>query len=275
MTLNYTITEKPLRYLFKREEDNIFLKGQLKNSLEAVLEVQLKLNPEGVQVFNLKMLNYKQSNNTGMYQWVNDLHFLRHHVEFTLDNDFQLGEIENLNNIQRLYSQNKPKLTVKNSSKRGAAGIMNEVEKILKNPQRFAHNLRFAHPYITLFSGVYGKELNMEKEAIGYRELPNFIHIKKVPIITYEKLGVSNENFQEVEVNGKLDKENFEQEKLTQFIQVIKNRPRVPTLLKLNYTERYKIGLDTNWPELAMCMSLAQVPGTLYQSERTMIKRID
>ena len=52
----------------------------------------------------------------------------------------------------------------------------------------------------------------------------------------------------------------FEQDKVTAIIRILKNRPRVPTLLELNYIERY---LLEEWPgrnKVCVCLWL-RFPG--------------
>lgn len=274
MVFDYTQTKDPIRYHYLREEEAIFMKGRVQNNVEALLEVEYKNNHDEQPIFSLKILNYKQSNAKGFYRWAGELHSLRNRIDFKLDENNRLGEIMNINTVRNRFTEIKPRLLVNNASQKEAAGMISGVEQLLRKPARFAHSLRFAHPYLSLFSGIYGKEITDDGAEQGYRELPNFIHLDKVPILTDEKLGKSGGKFQEVEVLGKLDKENFDQEKLTSFIRLLRNRPRVPSLLELNYTERYRIDLENHWPEQTLCTSLAMVPGTLYQNERTILKRI-
>ena len=58
----------------------------------------------------------------------------------------------------------------------------------------------------------------------------------------------------------------FEQDKVTAMIRILKNRPRVPTLLELNYIERY---LLEEWPgPNKVCVCLWLRSGTLYREEK-------
>jgi hypothetical protein len=56
-------------------------------------------------------------------------------------------------------------------------------------------------------------------------------------------------------------------------IKTLKNRPRVPTQVKLNYSERYLLD-DSYFPTQVMCLSLLQIPGTLYRHEKTIVKQL-
>ncbi|MNT66768.1 hypothetical protein D3C72_2048560 [compost metagenome] len=94
-----------------------------------------------------------------------------------------------------------------------------------------------------------------------------------IPINTVETLTELEDGKIQIEVQGTIDDEKFEQEKVTAMIRILKNRPRVPTQLQLGYIERYRLD-EWPWSEQSMCMSIAEIPGTLYREERNILKAI-
>ncbi|WP_343608455.1 hypothetical protein [Chryseobacterium oranimense] len=259
------------KYTFLREERYQFQGLRNENYIEAELKVTLSSIENDKPVFTVEMPLYKQSNKDGMYKWVGDLHELREKIVCTLDENGQLGKIINLTDIQNKWREIKPKIILKHRSEQYREIFIKGVEELLENGNRLAEALRFAMPYQLLFPGIHFKEFKKNQIINGYRELPNFIAAKSVPITTEERISELEDGRYQIDVKGSIDENNFEQDKVTAMIRILKNRPRVPTLLQLNYMERYLLE-EWPWSEQSMCMSLAQIPGTLYREEKNILK---
>jgi hypothetical protein len=259
------------KYTFLREERYQFQGLRNENYIEAELKVTLSSIENDKPVFTVEMPLYKQSNKDGMYKWVGDLHELREKIVCTLDENGQLGKIINLTDIQNKWSEIKPKIILKHRSEQYREIFIKGVEELLEDGNRLAEALRFAMPYQLLFPGIHFKEFKKNQIINGYRELPNFIAAKSVPITTEERISELEDGRYQIDVKGSIDENNFEQDKVTAMIRILKNRPRVPTLLQLNYMERYLLE-EWPWSEQSMCMSLAQIPGTLYREEKNILK---
>jgi len=263
------------KYYWLKEERNQFQGVQNENFVEAFLVVNKLKDYANRPCFSIAMPNYKQSNTDGMFMLVGSLHELRSKVVFTIDDEGKLDKVWNLQEIENKWLEVKNKLD-KNFLKRNphAEGILNQVEELITDRQRFSAALRYAAPYINLFPGIHRTNEAQDAEAvIGYRELPNFLAAPKVPVITNEKIVNRENNTIEIQATGSIDKENFEQDKLTAMIRILKNRPRVPAQLQLKYEERILLD-DMHWPLQNVCMSLAYVPGTLYREEKSIIKSL-
>ncbi|GEN70909.1 hypothetical protein [Chryseobacterium lathyri] len=258
-------------YTFLREERYQFQGLRNENYIEAELKVTLTSIENEKPVFTVEMPLYKQSNKDGMYKWVGDLHQLREKIVCTLNENGQLGKIINLTEVQNKWLEIKPKIILKHRSEQYREIFIKGVEELLEDGERLAEALRFAMPYQLLFPGIHFKEFKKNEIINGYRELPNFIATKSVPITTEETISELEDGRYQIDVKGSIDEDNFEQDKVTAMIRVLKNRPRVPTLLQLNYIERYLLE-EWPWSEQSMCMSLAQIPGTLYREEKNILK---
>ncbi|WP_223559678.1 hypothetical protein [Chryseobacterium lathyri] len=258
-------------YTFLREERYQFQGLRNENYIEAELKVTLSSIENEKPVFTVEMPLYKQSNKDGMYKWVGDLHQLREKIVCTLNENGQLGKIINLTEVQNKWLEIKPKIILKHRSEQYREIFIKGVEELLEDGERLAEALRFAMPYQLLFPGIHFKEFKKNEIINGYRELPNFIATKSVPITTEETISELEDGRYQIDVKGSIDEDNFEQDKVTAMIRVLKNRPRVPTLLQLNYIERYLLE-EWPWSEQSMCMSLAQIPGTLYREEKNILK---
>ena len=260
-------------YSFIREERYQFQGLHNENYIEAQLKVTLVSYDNNIPVFRVEMPFYKQSNKDGMYKWVGDLYELRENIICTLNEDGQLGNIQNLEDIQEKWKEIKPKVILKHRDEKYRDFFIKGVEELLQDGERLAHALRFTMPYQLLFPGIHFKEFKKNQITNGYRELPNFIATKNVPIITEEKISELENGKYQIDVKGSIDEKKFEQDKVTAMIRILKNRPHVPTLLELNYIERYLLE-EWPWSEQSMCMSLAQIPGTLYREEKNILKAI-
>ncbi|MGG5207409.1 hypothetical protein ACQWU4_00580 [Chryseobacterium sp. MIQD13] len=258
-------------YTFLREERYQFQGLRNENYIEAELKVTLTSVENEKPVFTVEMPLYKQSNKDGMYKWVGDLHQLREKIVCTLDENGQLGKIINLTEVQNKWREIKPKIILKHRSEKYREIFIKGVEELLEDGERLAEALRFAMPYQLLFPGIHFKEFKKNEIINGHRELPNFIATKNVPITTEERISELEDGRYQIDVKGSIDESNFQQDKVTAMIRILKNRPRVPTLLQLNYMERYLLE-EWPWSEQSMCMSLAQIPGTLYREEKNILK---
>ncbi|MDN5395372.1 MAG: hypothetical protein L0G39_14095 [Chryseobacterium sp.] len=261
------------KYTFLREERYQFQGLRNENFIEAELKVTLTSLDYEKPVFTVEMPFYKQSNKEGMYKWIGDLHQLREKIVCTLDENGQLGTIINLDDIRNQWKELKPKIILRHRNEHYREIFIKGVEELLEDGERLAQALRFAMPYQLLFPGIHFREFKKNEITKGYRELPNFIAAKSVPITTEERISKLEDGRYQIDVKGSIDENNFAQDKVTAMIRILKNRPRVPTLLQLNYIERYLLE-EWPWSEQSMCMSLAQIPGTLYREEKNILKAI-
>ena len=260
-------------YVFLREEKHQFQGLRNENNIEAKLNVKL-IKAEGESpIFEVRMTSYKQSNEEGLYKWVGDLHELREYLVFTLNKDGNLGEILNLEDVVEKWNQIKPKLKLRHRKEQYSEIFFSGIDELLTDSTKLADALRFAMPYALLFPGMHVKEFKKSETIAGYRELPNFLATKSIPIITEESIEELDNGKYQIEVKGRIDEEKFEQDKVTAMIRILKNRPRVPTTVELQYMERYLLE-EWPWSEQSMCMSLVQIPGTLYREEKNILKVI-
>lgn len=273
MKIDIDDTGKFRNYLFLREERYQFQGLRNENSIEAFLKVKLIKADGDNPVFEVRMKSYKQTNSEGLYKWVGDVHELREYLVFSLNKDGNLGEILNLVDVVEKWNQLKPKLKLRHRTEQYSEIFFKGIDELLTDATKLADALRFAMPYALLFPGMHVKEYKKSETIEGYRELPNFLATKSVPIITEESIEELEDGKYQIEVNGIIDEEKFEQDKVTAMIRILKNRPRVPTTVELQYTERYLLE-EWPWSEQSMCMSLCQIPGTLYREEKNILKVI-
>lgn len=265
------------KYHLIREEKNQFNGLENENSVEAIIEIEkLKSFENDNNLFRVSMTNYKQSNAEGMYKWVGMLHTLRKNLIISVDQNGMLDLVKNMNSVKEEWNKIKKIIDKEiNDYSKYNDVLISGVENLVNDPIYFSRNLKFSYPYLYLFPPIFNKSLFSDKKEIGYRILYHLLNIREIPIITQEylrKYDPINKQI-EIEVEGKIDKNNFEQYKLTELIQMLKNRPRVPTIANLNYLERYQFDLNYQLSQ-GMCMSLLTVPGSLYREEKTILKQI-
>jgi len=264
---------KTRKYAFLREERYRFQGLRNENHVEMGMTVDVLSVQQGLPVFKISMLRYKQSNAIGMYRWVGDLHEIRNELIFTLDENGRLGTMLNIEDIRKKWEKIKPELIRNHKTEPYKDIFMTGISELLEDPVQFASALRFAHPYLLLFPGIHHNDLKKQETLKGYRELPNFLATRNVPINTAETLTELSDGTYRIDVSGSIDEDRFEQDKVTAMIRILKNRPRVPTKLQLGYIERYHLD-EWPWSSQSMCMSIAEIPGTLYREERNILKAI-
>ena len=260
-------------FILLREERSQFQVLRNENFVEIHLKASAFKSENDTYRFSVEITSFKQSNAEGMFKWVGDLHELREKVVFSLDENGQLGKIHNLEDLQIKWKDLKPKIFLKHKDENYKNLLISGVEKLLQDDERLSETLRHSMPYILLFPGIQNKEFKKNEVVKGHRKIPNFIAAKNIPIITDEVLTETDEGKYEINVTGVIDEENFEQNKVTAMLRILKNRPRVPTMVELKYLERYLLD-DWPWSSQSMCMSLVQVPGSMYYEEKNILKMI-
>lgn len=270
-------TEDPIvssrNFILLREERSQFQGLRNENFVEIHLKASAYKGENDAYRFCVEITSFKQSNANGMFKWVGDLHELREKIVFSLDKNGQLGKIHNLEDIQMKWQDLKPKIYLRHKDEQYKGLLISGVEELLQDDERLASALRYSMPYQLLFPGIQNKEFKKNEVVKGYREIPNFIATKNIPIITDEVLSEREDGKYEINVTGKIDEEKFEQNKVTAMLRILKNRPRVPTIVELKYLERYLLE-DWPWSSQSMCMSLVQIPGSLYYEEKNILKMI-
>ncbi|MBL3549162.1 MULTISPECIES: hypothetical protein [Chryseobacterium] len=264
---------KKRRYSFLREERYRFQGLANENHVEMGIEVNLLSVSNGIPTFKINIFRYKQSNSEGAYRWVGDIHEIRNELICTLNENGQLGSILNIDDIRSKWQTIKPELMKSHKREEHKNIFITGISELLDDQEKFSASMRFAQPYLLLFPGIHNKMFKKDEPFKGYRELPNFLAAENVPIITKETLSELSDGKYQVEVKGEIDEEHFEQDKVTAMIRILKNRPRVPTKLELGYMERYRLD-EWPWSEQSMCMSIAEIPGTLYREEKNILKAI-
>lgn len=257
-------------YKLIREEKNQFQGFLNQNYTE--MDITIELLDEDLQKFRIKIENYKQSNDKGLFKWVGDLHFIRNNIECTIAGG-QLNEVYNLDKLKSLWQSERLSVISKHANEKYADIIINGIDEIMQEPKHFADTLKYASPYINIFPGIHGKDFKQGEKVEGYRELPNFLVTKTLPIITEEELFEAEDNTYEIRVTGKVDEKKYDLNQASSMVKILKNRPRVPSEVDLKYMERHLLN-EKHWPEQSLIMSVAHIPGTLYREEKTMLKAI-
>ena len=261
------------KFIFLREERYQLQGLRNENYIEAHLKVSCLIGESDQVRYMVEMPVYKQTNEDGMYKWVGDLHELRERIVFSLNENGQIGVIHNISEIQLKWDEIKSKVFLRHKNEKYRNMLIKGIEKVLSNDDQLAGALRFVMPYLLLFPGIHSREYKKNEPVSGYRELPNFIATKNIPIITEETVSETENGKYQIDVIGEIDETKFEQQKVTAMLRLLKNRPRVPTIVELKYMERYLLD-EWPWSSQSMCMSLAQIPGSLYREEKNILKMI-
>lgn len=276
VVLKYKKTGRKRRYVLLREEKNQFQGLRNQNSCETVLEVELlEEGEQWEQLFRISTLAHRQSNKEGFFKWVYDLQPLRKEVIAKTGQAGEMLGIENMAGIKNTWNSILGRLLSEHGKEKHAAGFIKSIEKLLNDKERLVQVFKYAPPYINFFPDIFNRELRYDRPVKGYTELQGFLGTKTVPIITegiLKEYDPVKETY-EVERSGTIDQEHFRQDRVTALIRLLKNRPRVPAQVKLNYSERYLFDA-AHWPLQALNMSLAYVPGTLYREEKTILKAV-
>lgn len=276
VTLKYKEVGHKQKYAVLREEKSQFQNLANENVINA--EVELKLLTEdndGFQKFQVSMLDYKQSNSKSLFKWVGNLHSLRNKVILNTGEFGEMSQVTNLKQIQNHWQSLKRQLPSKHKDEAHSVNFIKGINTVLQDNEVFTNTLKYTFPFNNFFPDIFNKEITKKEAVEGYTEIPNFIGAKVIPLLTKTKLKNFDEAKQtyEIEVEGVLDKENFDQEKLTALVKTLKNRLRVPTQIKVNYIERYLFDAN-HWPLQILNMYLIQVPGSIYREEKTILKAI-
>ncbi len=256
-------------YQFLKKEYSHLRALENKNTTKAIIQCQLQEDKNEEKIYHIKTTNYHQENTIGLFGWVNDLQVLKEDLYVTLTKEGLLKEVLNIGEIRSKWASIRKEIIEKHSSEKRSVDFAKLITKLLEDEQRFADSLRYVTPYISLFSG-FSQNTKQQK---CYREIPNFPVAKIIPIKAKATL-LSNQSqtpFTEVVANGEIDRDNFDQAKVTDFVRTVRDNLRARGEVQLRYTERYAFNAGV-LPEQAMCMSMVVIPGFLYRNEKTFLK---
>jgi len=259
------------QYKFLKTEYSHLRALENKNTTKAVMECRFLGEKNGKRQYYIKTTNYRQTNTQGMFGWVNDLQVLKENLHISITEDGLLDKTLNMEQIRSKWASIKNKTIKKHSSEKRSADFAKLITKLLEDEEKFTASLRYVTPYISLFSGF---SKNTQKEEC-YREIPNFMGAKIIPIKA-EAAPLATENssaLTEIIANGKIDKDNFNQAQVTDFVRTMRENLRARAEVQLRYTERYAFNGHA-LPTQAMCMSMVVIPGFLYRNEKSFLKAI-
>jgi len=271
--LNYKQTGNKKTYDIIREERSQFQKLNNENFIYAKSELELLEEDQSGQCFKITIPSYKQSNKNGMYKWVENLQPIRRNVVIKTGEFGEMNKVENLPFLRNKWNQLKYDIISKHKNEEHCKNFIKGIDNLFEDGDRFMKTLKFSFPYNNFFPDIFNKELIFGQCINGYTELPNFLGVKNIPIITKAKYcGFDVEKkIHKIDVEGEIDSENFDQETVTSLIKTLKNSLRIPTKVKINYIEKYFFD-ENHWPVQILNMVLIQIPGTLYREEKTILK---
>ena len=264
------------RYQMLREEHSALRGLETHNVSQAKIELELIRDKDGIQHFRFDMLEYTQSNQTGLYKWVNDLCSLRKNLVIETRGDGMIGCILNIDQVKKEWSRLKPILQKEHRAEESMLKMLNAMGMVMEDGYKLADVLRYTPPFINIFPPLLDKELREtpDPEYPGYREIENFVGVKSIPLLTSEcVLPEKQEDCKVVAVSGAIDRVVFEQHLVTDFVKTIRGKSEVRTEVELQYNEKYAIDW-LGWPKQCLQMYAIRIPGFLYRTENVMIKNL-
>jgi len=259
------------RFSFLKSDYSYLQALENTNKTQAVIHCQSLGIKDGRQHYHIYTPHYKQSNTKGIFGWVNDVQFLKSNLEVSLTPEGHLEKVLNTEEIKSKWHEQKKELARKHKREKYVKGFVRMIGDLLEDEPKFTASLRYVSPYILLFSG-FSKQTQQET---CYREISNFVGAKTIPIIAATEPFTPEDTpeITEIKVNGKIDQDNFEQEKVTAFVRTMRDNLRAKAEVQLRYSERYAFN-GTPLPIQAMCMSTVVIPGFLYREEESHLKAI-
>lgn len=266
-----TTTQLPqIRYKFLKTEYSHLRALENKNTTKAIIECQFLGKRNDNKEYQLKTTNYHQSNTDGLFGWVNDLQNIKANLRVSITKDGLLNKVLNMEEVRSKWATIKNTTIKKHSNEKGSADFAKLITKLLEDEKRFTASLRYVSPYISLFSGF---SKNTQKEDC-YREISNFLGVKTIPIkANAVPLDTEPSIGTEIIADGRIDKDNFNQAQVTDFVRTMRENLRAKAEVQLRYTERYAFK-EQELPTQAMCMSMVVIPGFLYRNEKSFLKEI-
>lgn len=264
------------RYQMLREEYSGIRGIEALNVSQAKIELELIRDKDGMQHFRFDMLEYTQSNQAGLYKWVNDLMPLRKHMIIETRGDGMIGCILNIDQVKKEWNRLRPLLEKEHRAEESILKMMDMMGTVMNDGYKLADVLRYTPPFINIFPPLLDKELKEtpDPESPGYREIENFVGVKTVPLLTEEYvLKEKQEDCKVVAITGNIDRIAFEQHLVTDFVKTIRGKSNVRTEVELKYNEQYAIDW-LGWPKQCLQLYVLRIPGFLYREEKVMIKNL-
>lgn len=272
MLLSQEQTEYPVYYTISRQEKNKIGNRAVFNQVDYELSSKLlETNSNGEKIFEIEIINYKQSYKEGFYGWVKDLIPLKQRLLLQFNKDGFIDKVLNMQDIQKIWSSLKGDLTWKHRGKRHYKNLIRNLNSLIQDKERYTDSLRYAFPYDMLFQNFYNK--NSESLQTSHFKIPNFF-IANLPIKTKQEIDSMSIDKQEVIIKetGKLDTSKFNQERFDLAIKQIQLDVQSRSEININYIKKAEIDISNGWVNQGFSYVSATVPGFIFREEISEVK---
>jgi hypothetical protein len=232
---------------------------------------------EGLDYFTYKETRYSQTNHSGLYSWLEDLHPLMIHLELGINPN---GRIEKIFNRKAIYNLWERKIWYatrkKHKREENAEAMLDNIDTTLRNDEFFVDALRYAPPFSLLFSGIHGMVFEQDKIEKRTGRLSGFVGESFLPLLIEDEISVSEKQGESYEIKseGKLDEKHFNWDIFRNFVRTLSDSPTAVCDLLTRHTERYLFD-DYGWIKTGMWLHLSVVPYFMVRDERCFLKTIE
>lgn len=275
--LGYQSPRRTVNYELRRTEESELLGGKTDNTSHLYFSLSYEGKREGMDCFVYRVSHFSQTNHSGLYAWLEDLHPITEDLVLGISGQGRIERIFNRKEIHRMWDRKIwDKVEKKHKKEDNCDSMIKNVDNLLRDEQSFANSLRYAPPFCLLFSGLHGMLFEREKVSERTSRLPGFMGVPYLPLILEDEIKTSEntgESF-EIKSTGNLDKDDFDEGNFRSFVRTLSNDPTAVSDLLTRHSERYLFD-EKHWVKYGMLLHLSTVPYFMMREERCMLKALE
>lgn len=275
VTLKYQSPGRKVLYEMRRMEEAELRGGKTNNATNTFFSLTYEGQKDGLDTFTYLVSGHTQTNHSGLYAWTEDLQPLTAYLELGIKD----GRIQKVFNRDKIFNLWLDKIWYatrkKHKGEENAEAMLENVDETLRDDEMFANTLRYAPPFLLLFSGIHGMLFDRNKIEKRSGCLPGFFGESNLPLVLEDEIKASEKEGESYEIKseGKLDEKHFNRDIFRTFVRTLSDDPTAVCDLSTRHTERYLF--DSNgWIETGMWLHLSVVPYFMLREERCFLKAI-
>lgn len=214
-------------------------------------------------IFEISILEHKQTNEGGVHQWDKELNKIKNKLAFEVDaGNGSSVRVANIAEIAEKWRTIRPVMLKNYEHTDYLKYMIKGTDDLLQDEERLTKATAASNEHVMLLPGIYGIYTNEKVESIPARSIRNVLPGIHLPIKAVCRLKKYDETTGvcSILVEGTADYENFEDTKFRQAVKEMTGTFNARTTMKVGYLEKYELD-EYHWIKSAGRMYRYYLPG--------------
>lgn len=231
---------------------------------KAEVEKQFLAKRENEYSYKVSINAIAQQSNLKGDTWKKELAPLRSKLSLHTNDTGQINNLVNYDEVKEKWNKLRPILRKRNADQPDAENIIEGVDKIVEDEEKFIHTICAEGVYDILFPLIYG---DYQNETTFYKVLPNVFNEYELPLKISRKLITNADQKKEVQFEGVLDEANFDALRVSNFFKRLFDKyDLMASNIQIRFYSSYELD-DDNHIQFGGQYLLVEIPGVFTQEQ--------